>query len=217
MLMLSRTASSLYWLGRYVERADFIARLVEATVRLDVLSPRPAGEAAWGSALAVTETDEAFEASGADDTQQPCRALPDARHQPSRLDHPLPRHGAQQRPRRPHRADARSLDRDQPRLADVPEPLLARRRHRDAQPGRAVKAETRGFEGAIHRMLRNQATWFIRLGPGGRARRQHRAAARRQISSPAARGRSGRRRGRPRPVDDDPPDRLGGDRLSLAL
>ena len=32
--MLSRTASSLYWLGRYVERADFIARLVEATVRL---------------------------------------------------------------------------------------------------------------------------------------------------------------------------------------
>ena len=44
--MLSRAAASLYWLGRYVERADFIARLVEATLRLDVLSPRPAGEAA---------------------------------------------------------------------------------------------------------------------------------------------------------------------------
>jgi uncharacterized alpha-E superfamily protein len=28
----------------------------------------------------------------------------------------------------------------------------------------AVKNETRGFEGAIHRMLRNQTTWFIRLG-----------------------------------------------------
>ncbi len=28
----------------------------------------------------------------------------------------------------------------------------------------AVKAETRGFEGAIHWMMRNQATWFIRLG-----------------------------------------------------
>ena len=28
----------------------------------------------------------------------------------------------------------------------------------------AVKTETRGFEGAIHHMLRNQATWFIRLG-----------------------------------------------------
>ena len=31
---LSRTASSLYWLGRYIERADFIARLIEATVRV---------------------------------------------------------------------------------------------------------------------------------------------------------------------------------------
>ena len=62
-MMLSRTASSLYWLGRYIERADFIARLVEATVRLDVLSPRPAGEAAWESALRVTYTDEAFAAT----------------------------------------------------------------------------------------------------------------------------------------------------------
>ena len=62
--MLSRTASSLYWLGRYFERADFIARLVEATVRLDVLSPQPAGEDAWASALAVTETDEAFARTG---------------------------------------------------------------------------------------------------------------------------------------------------------
>ncbi len=35
-MMLSRTGASLYWLGRYLERADFIARLIEATVRLDV-------------------------------------------------------------------------------------------------------------------------------------------------------------------------------------
>ena len=28
--MLSRTAASLYWTGRYVERADFVARLVDA-------------------------------------------------------------------------------------------------------------------------------------------------------------------------------------------
>ncbi|MBX9731754.1 MAG: alpha-E domain-containing protein, partial [Sphingomonas sp.] len=67
--MLSRTASSLYWLGRYVERADFTARLVEATVRLDALSARPAGEAAWQSALAVSETDEAFAATGQSVTQ----------------------------------------------------------------------------------------------------------------------------------------------------
>jgi len=58
--MLSRTAASLYWMGRYVERAEFTARLVEATVRLDALSSRPAGEAAWASALAVIEAEEAF-------------------------------------------------------------------------------------------------------------------------------------------------------------
>ncbi|MBI0320395.1 alpha-E domain-containing protein, partial [Streptomyces javensis] len=68
-MMLSRTASALYWLGRYVERADFIARLIEATVRLDVMSSRPAGEAAWQSALAVSDTEEAFAASKAALTQ----------------------------------------------------------------------------------------------------------------------------------------------------
>ena len=31
----------------------------------------------------------------------------------------------------------------------------------------AVKNETRGFEGAVHRMLRNQTTGFIRLGQAG--------------------------------------------------
>ena len=62
--MLSRTASSLYWIGRYVERADFTSRLVEATVRLDALSSRPAGEAAWMSALTVIDAVSAFEALG---------------------------------------------------------------------------------------------------------------------------------------------------------
>ena len=32
--MLSRTAQHLYWIGRYMERAEFTARLVEATIRL---------------------------------------------------------------------------------------------------------------------------------------------------------------------------------------
>ena len=62
--MLSRTAASLYWMGRYVERADFTARLIEATMRLDTLSSRPAGEVAWTSALTVIEADATFEALG---------------------------------------------------------------------------------------------------------------------------------------------------------
>lgn len=39
--MLSRTAESLFWLGRYIERADNVARLLEAGRRLDAM----AGEA----------------------------------------------------------------------------------------------------------------------------------------------------------------------------
>ena len=62
--MLSRTASCLYWLGRYVERAEFTARLVEATLRLDALSTRPAGDAAWLSAMKVLDADIAFAATG---------------------------------------------------------------------------------------------------------------------------------------------------------
>ena len=62
--MLSRTAASLYWLGRYIERAEFTARLVEATVRLDAMSARPAGEGAWASALAVVTAQKSFAAEG---------------------------------------------------------------------------------------------------------------------------------------------------------
>ena len=31
--MLARTADNLFWLARYMERADFIARTIEATLR----------------------------------------------------------------------------------------------------------------------------------------------------------------------------------------
>ena len=36
--MLSRAAEGLFWLGRYMERADNLARLLEAGRRLDALS-----------------------------------------------------------------------------------------------------------------------------------------------------------------------------------
>src|SRR5881398_386446 len=62
--MLSRTAAQLYWIGRYVERAEFTARLLEATLRLDALSARPAGKVAWDSALRVTACDKRYAATG---------------------------------------------------------------------------------------------------------------------------------------------------------
>lgn len=53
--MLSRTASNLYWMGRYLERADFTARLIEATQRLAAFPSSYGGATnAWESALAAS-------------------------------------------------------------------------------------------------------------------------------------------------------------------
>lgn len=162
--MLSRTASSLYWLGRYVERADFIARLVEATVRLDVLSPRPAGDIAWGSALAVIEAEDAFKASGATLGQQAV-----ARFLTTDTSHPGSIVRCLDMARTNARAVRTALTRDA--WTGINRAWLVFEGR--TSPGgatatinliEAVKAETRGFEGAIHHMLKNQASWFIRLG-----------------------------------------------------
>ncbi len=52
---MSRTASNLYWMGRYLERADFTARLIEATLRLAALPSSYGGAGnAWESALAAS-------------------------------------------------------------------------------------------------------------------------------------------------------------------
>lgn len=59
--MLSRTADSLYWMGRYMERADFTARILEAAIRLSSLpadDSSPGGE--WDSAVAISDVAEPF-------------------------------------------------------------------------------------------------------------------------------------------------------------
>jgi uncharacterized alpha-E superfamily protein len=164
MLMLSRTASALYWLGRYVERADFVARLVEATIRLDALSARPAGEAAWQSALAVSYTEEAFAATGRSVTQPHVAAF-------LTLDETNP--GSIVRCLEKARNNARAV-----RTALTREAWTAINRawwlfQNRASTGGAtqtlnlleqIKGETRGFEGATHRMMRNEATLLIQLG-----------------------------------------------------
>ena len=162
--MLSRTASSLYWLGRYIERADFIARLVEATARLDVLSSRPAGEAAWRSALAVTETDGAFAATGGHtgQTEVACFLTVDPSH-PGSIVRCL------DMARMNAKAVRTALTREA--WTAVNRAWLAFERRPETcelddtlHLVEAVKGETRGFAGAVQMMLRNQTTSFIRLG-----------------------------------------------------
>jgi uncharacterized alpha-E superfamily protein len=164
MRMLSRTAAALYWLGRYVERVDFLARLVEATVRLDALSARPAGEAAWQSALTVSYTDEAFAETGEKLNQQNV-----ARYLTLDNSHPGSIVRCLDMARNNARAVRTALTREAWTSINRAWLLFQNR----ASPGgttatlnlvEAVKAETRGFEGSIHRMMRNEATWLIQLG-----------------------------------------------------
>jgi uncharacterized alpha-E superfamily protein len=62
--MLSRTAANLFWTGRYMERADFVARLLDATTRLAALPSTYGGDpTAWSSAIAAAGVEEAFEAA----------------------------------------------------------------------------------------------------------------------------------------------------------
>ena len=63
--MLSRTADSLYWLARYMERADFLARALEASRRLAAL-PKTYGDAEteWRSVLLSAGCADAFAATG---------------------------------------------------------------------------------------------------------------------------------------------------------
>ena len=161
--MLSRTAANLYWIGRYMERAEFTTRLLEATLRLSSLSSMEVSTAAWESALAVVgravprgagNTATAFNVSRMlaldEDNPHSIRSCLAAAH-----------------------ANARSA-----RNAITREVWEAINRawldiRNRTSPGgvqatlnlvETLKADTRGFEGALARMLRHEAYWFTRLG-----------------------------------------------------
>ncbi|PTQ08203.1 hypothetical protein CLG96_15990 [Sphingomonas oleivorans] len=162
--MLSRTATSLYWIGRYVERAEFTARLIEATVRLDALSPRPAGQAAWESALLVAAADHEFNATGEPKTPaNVSRYLTLSQANPSSIRSCL------DAARSNARAVRTALSRDA--WEAINRAWLGLRGRVNTGGSQAtlalvesIRAEARGFEGALHRMLRNEAYSFISLG-----------------------------------------------------
>lgn len=60
--MLSRTADNLFWFARYMERADFVARIVNTTRRLAALPSGDGGAAnEWEAALSAAGALELYE------------------------------------------------------------------------------------------------------------------------------------------------------------
>src|SRR5579871_165142 len=59
--MLSRTADNLYWLARYVERAEYLARILEASMRLTALPLAYVGSTnEWETAVATAGCRKSF-------------------------------------------------------------------------------------------------------------------------------------------------------------
>lgn len=158
--MLSRTAASLYWIGRYMERAEFTTRLVEATIRLAALGGHAHVEQAWASALAVVGApplDTGKEGYGA------------RRFLALSPDNPSAIRSCIVAARDNARAARTALTREGWEAINRVWLMLQSR----TSPGSVqatlnlaeeLKAELRGFEGALARMLRNEGYWFMRLG-----------------------------------------------------
>jgi len=162
--MLSRVAASLYWLGRYMERAEFTARLVEATVRLDHMSARPAGTGAWGSALAVVKGDGRFAETGLPITQKTVSQF-------LTLDpnNPGSIRSCIDAARDNGRAVRTALTREGWETVNTSWLSVQKRSktwslESTLALAESVTAQARGFEGALHRMLRSESYLFIRLG-----------------------------------------------------
>jgi len=59
--MLSRTADNLFWLSRYVERAESLARILDVALRLATLPSAYAGTSnEWESAIDIAMCRQLF-------------------------------------------------------------------------------------------------------------------------------------------------------------
>ena len=89
--MLARTADNLFWLARSMERADYIARTIEATLRLEHL-PKSDGDKTgeWEGALNAAGAYDSFVAHGELDDESGGR-VPDLRPDKPVVDLQLPR------------------------------------------------------------------------------------------------------------------------------
>jgi uncharacterized alpha-E superfamily protein len=165
--MLSRTADALFWLARYVERADNTARIIDAASRLAAMPISYAGESnEWESALAAAGALYAFEqVHDSADRDAVIGFLGFSADNPSSIKHCL---GTA---RQNGRAERTALTGEM--WEAINSGWLELRRFDGARMDRdtlneflsRVKEACLQFDGSAYRtMLRNDAYWFLRLG-----------------------------------------------------
>lgn len=164
-MMLGRTASGLFWMMRYLERAENTARLVDAGFRLSMTHAAPS-QNQWQSVLTTTNSANAFnEAYDEITTDRVTRFLISDRDNPQSVFSAL--HAARENARMTRTALTRevweamniawmslrkALDKD-PRLKDLPA-ILALIRQQGAQVRGAI----------VGTMLRNDIYRFLQIG-----------------------------------------------------
>jgi uncharacterized alpha-E superfamily protein len=170
--MLARTADNLFWLARSMERADFTARTIEATLRLEVLPKSGAQDMVeWESALSsVGALDSFHEAHDALDEPNAVEFLTFDRTNPSSICNCL------ENARANGRAVRTALTAET--WTAINEAWLELKRFEMRRRGAKefdrealarfldyVKKASLDFDGSCYRtMLRNDAYWFNRLG-----------------------------------------------------
>ncbi len=185
--MLSRTADSLYWLARYVERAENIARIVNVGYRMATMASslgNPSNE--WHSTLVAAGCEGGFFAKYG--RRRPRRsstiwsAIPTIRRASSPASRRRGAMPAWCARRSPSTCGTRST-----------RPGSRRANEQTYSPTRVtefldwVKERSLLFNGAYaNTMLRNDAFFFTRLGTHHRAGGQHGAHPRREVSRAAA-------------------------------
>jgi uncharacterized alpha-E superfamily protein len=165
--MLSRTAENLYWLARYVERAENMARLVDVGQRMASLTFDPGADATeWHSTLVASGCKESFF-----DTHD--RASPETviHHLVRDPENPSSIFSCIETARRNARAVRTALTADMWEAINTTWLELGRFGPDDLDPERLrpmldwVKERSQFFGGAANNtMLRNDAYWFVRLG-----------------------------------------------------
>jgi uncharacterized alpha-E superfamily protein len=168
--MLSRTADNLYWLARYMERADFLARIVDATRRLTAVPTSQAGPG--------TEWDSTLEAAGAAEEFHETHAAADEASVVDYLmfstDNPSSIRNCIEKARTNGRAVRTALtvemwDAINGAWIELKRHVMSNARGYDREQSTRflefVKKASLDYDGAAHRtMLRNDAYWFSRLG-----------------------------------------------------